>query len=352
MHGFIHEFDQLPRASSLAERRGSIRPDRGARLLLAEPLIGIIRNPRSHRNRGRELELANRLNLLVETPRTREALCHTLIEFARRGIDYLVVDGGDGTVRDVITCGEEVFGDHWPTLVVLPKGKTNALAVDLGLPNVWSLGEALDAVAGGHTIERRPMVVTQQDCQAGTAGDGRVRGFILGAGVFTTASQGVQKAHRRGAFNSFAVGLISAWVVLQGMFAGNANPYRQGTRMSIRLGRQRRPLAHSGRGGTDRRFLTFISTLERFPLGLKPFGPVRPGLKLATIDFPLRRLMSMLPALLAGFHKPWLEEMGAHRADADEIELALEDRFILDGEYFPAGCYVLRQGQPLRFVVP
>ena len=61
-------------------------------------------------------------------------------------IDYLVVDGGDGTVRDVLTCGAGIFGESWPTLIVLPNGKTNALAADLGLPTNWSLSDAMEAI--------------------------------------------------------------------------------------------------------------------------------------------------------------------------------------------------------------
>ena len=55
----------------------------------------------------------------------------------------LVINGGDGTVRDVLTAGLDVFGEHWPALAVLPKGKTNALNVDLGAPAGWSLAMLL-----------------------------------------------------------------------------------------------------------------------------------------------------------------------------------------------------------------
>ena len=140
MHGSRGEFGHLSRvahavgASWRARRRA---PPLGA------PLVGVVRNPRSHRNKGLSPELADCANILVETPRSHDALRATLTGFAARGIDYLAVDGGDGTVRDVLTCGASVFGEAWPTLIVLPKGKTNALAVDLGLPNVWTLAQAM-----------------------------------------------------------------------------------------------------------------------------------------------------------------------------------------------------------------
>ena len=142
MHGTIYEFEALPRfkrtaTGSFSRLSGYVPRGR------AVPLVGIIRNPRSHRNKEQPPELADCSNILTETPANRDALRENLLGFAQRGIDYLVIDGGDGTVRDVLTCGEDIFGETWPALIVLPKGKTNALAVDLGLPNHWSLPEAM-----------------------------------------------------------------------------------------------------------------------------------------------------------------------------------------------------------------
>jgi diacylglycerol kinase (ATP) len=345
MHGSIGEFGHLPRmaqaAASEPMREPRRAPARGA------PLVGIVRNPRSHRNKGHAPELADCANILVETPRSHAALRETLAGYAARGVDYIAVDGGDGTVRDVLTCGAGVFGDEWPTLVVLPKGKTNALAVDLGLPNVWSLREALEAIRGGKSIVRRPLEI------ALPGEDGaQVLGFILGAGVFTLATQAGQQAHRWGAFNSFAVGLTTLWGLLQTLFGGAGNLWRRGTKMRLVCDRSGREIAHSGYGSRDERFVVFASTLERFPLGMRPFGPPRPGLKLALIDAPLRRMLALIPLALTGFHRAFMDRHGFHRIDAEELELELGDRFILDGEYFPAGRYSLRQGPELRFVVP
>ena len=345
MHGSIYEFEQLPAgpAGPLATARaagGRRAPARGA------PLVGIVRNPRSHRNKGHRPELADCANILTETPRTRTALRETLARFAERGVDCIAVDGGDGTVRDVLTCGADIFGDHWPVLVVLPKGKTNALAVDLGLPNVWSLREAMEAIRAGRTVTRRPLTI------ALPGDDGaQVNGFILGAGVFTLSTQAGQQAHRWGAFSSFAVGLTTLWSLLQALFGGAGNPWRRGTPMRLVCDRGRE-VVRSRHGDPVERFVLFASTLERFPLGMHPFGRVRPGLKLAVIDAPVRWMLALIPLMLTGFDKPFLARNGFHRIDADQLDLELGDRFILDGEYFPAGRYRLRQGPELRFVVP
>jgi len=92
----------------------------------AVPQVGVIYNPRSHRNKGQDLASDPAPHVYVSQPGERSQLPAALRRFADRGIDLLVINGGDGTVRDVLTAGCEVFGENWPTVAVLPKGKTNA----------------------------------------------------------------------------------------------------------------------------------------------------------------------------------------------------------------------------------
>jgi len=345
VHGTVYEFDALP---DVAQPTPRVRERRYAPAGRAVPLVGIVRNPRSHRNKGRTPEMADCPNILTETPATRADLVRVLDGFARRGIDYLVVDGGDGTVRDVLTCGADVFGDRWPELIVLPKGKTNALTADLGLPNVWSLAEALAAAKRGRTIRRRPLRVTGAD-----GGAGCIQGFILGVGAFTLGTETGQEAHRHGAFNSFAVALTILWGVLQSLFGRAGNPWRACTPMRLTDRDTGEELPHSGRGSPGERYLAVATTFERFPLGAKPFGGnVGPGIKLGLIDWPVRWLMLLLPAILFGLHGHFLVRNGAIRVTAREVEMEVGGSFILDGEAFPAGRYILGEGPLLNFVVP
>jgi diacylglycerol kinase (ATP) len=346
VYGTIYEFDSLPR---LGRNGPGVTPttSRYVPRGRAVPLVGIVRNPRSHRNKGREAELADCSNILTEAPKSREALRESLQDFAARGIDYLVIDGGDGTVRDVLTCGADIFGDTWPSLIVLPKGKTNALAVDLGLPNRWSLAEALVAARQGGVIQRRPMRISQR------GQEGCAQGFFLGSGVFTIGTEAGQAAHRRGAFNSFAVGLTILWCIIQIVFGRAGNPWRTSTRMRLRDRLSGRELPYRGTGTPDERFLAIATTFENFPLGLRLFGRhVAPGLKLAVLDSPVRWLLMLLPAMLLGFLPRFMQRAGAHRVAADAVDFDIDGAFILDGEAFPAGQYVLEEGTQLTFVVP
>ena len=346
MYGTIYEFESLPRIG----RKGSgvVSPvtryvPRGR----AVPLVGIIRNPRSHRNKGHAPELADCSNILTETPRSREALRENLQDFAQRGIDYLVIDGGDGTVRDVLTCGADIFGETWPELIVLPKGKTNALAVDLGLPNHWSLAEALIAARSGDIVQRRPMRITPAD-QSGCA-----LGFFLGAGAYTLGTEMGQEAHRRGAYNSFAVGLIVAWCVLQALLGRAGNRWRAGTRMRVRDRASGRELPRPGPGAPGERFLAAISTFDKLPLGLRLFGRNPPsGMKITLVDAPVRWLLLSAPLFLLGWLPRFMQRAGLNTRSVGPLEFELDGGFVLDGEVFPAGHYMLEEGPQITFVVP
>ena len=345
MDGTIYEFEHLPRALAMGEQ-GAEAP-RARAPSRTKPLVGVIRNPRSHRNKGNMPELADQPHILTAVPGTRSELASVLADFAARSVDVLAVDGGDGTVRDVLTCGAPIFGESWPPLIVLPKGKTNALAVDLGLPRQWSLPDALQAMQDGRMVERRPIRVNQPD-----GPEGQVMGFILGSGIFTTATQAGQTAHRLGAFNSFAVGVTAAFGVMQALFGIGKSPWRAQSGMRILSGADNQPVGHSGHGEPDSRYAMVFSTLERFPLGMRLFGNVRGTLKYALLDAPLRRVVAMVPFLMAGWDRPFHAGLGVHRGVLDEAILELDDRFILDGEAFPAGRYRLRPGPRLRFIAP
>ncbi len=334
----IASFDNSP----MAGNSGALRAESGY-----APRIGVIYNPRSRRNQGQDLDCTQREGIIVAQPSTRADIAAALADFAAQGIDYLIINGGDGTVRDVLTMGQEVFGGNWPALAVLPKGKTNALNVDLGAPANWSLPGAIAAYGNGRRIVRRPLAIAL--CDARTP---PLLGFIMGAGAFTLGIRAGQDAHQLGFFNSLAVAMTAGWGVLQALFGSDANRWRRGTEMEIALLPDEQKVPHSGHGDPARRSLVFATTLHRMPAGARPFGPARPGLKLVVLDKPLRRLLVSSLAILAGWHPRWLARAGYLQFDAEGFEIDVSDEFILDGEAFAAGRYRVTQGPELTFVAP
>ena len=340
----IYEFGQIPRVDPGVKPRGRARRVRDAG---QAPTVGVIYNPRSHRNLGADFDCGLCPHVHIAQPRARAQLPEALAEFAAKGIDLLVINGGDGTVRDVLTCGQAIFGDDWPAVAVLPKGKTNALTVDLGVPEDWGLQDAIDALDHGSRVYRRPMAVSAVD-EPGK----RVAGFILGAGAFTKATQAGQSAHKLGAFDSMVVAVTGVWALLQSLFATRNNPWRKGARMRIGLGTSDAPMAHSGNGDPEMRQLLFASTLEKLPAGIKPFGALRAGLKLVAVDQISRRTTALVPLVLTGKLRNGLRQRGIHQLAATQFSLSIDDQFILDGEAFPAGDYRIEQGPELAFVAP
>jgi hypothetical protein len=345
----IYEFAKIPRADPAALPSVRTRAIRDAG---QAPTVGVIYNPRSHRNLGADFDCGVCPHVHIAQPRERGQLPIALAEFAEKGIDLLVINGGDGTVRDVLTCGQTIFGDDWPAVAVLPKGKTNALTVDLGIPDDWTLQDAIDALDHGGRTWRRPMAVSSADDNENGAGVSRVAGFILGAGAFTKATQAGQSAHKLGAFNSMVVAITALWALLQSVFASRANPWRKGARMRIGLGAADAPMAHSGHGNPDMRQLLFASTLERLPAGIRPFGSLKNGLKLVAVDQISRRTTALIPLILMDKVGGSLRERGIHQLAATQFSLSIDGQFILDGEAFPAGDYCIEQGPELAFVTP
>jgi hypothetical protein len=321
---------------------GMTAPERGARPA-GGLRAGIISNSRSHRNRTRGAETAvvpaDTPNLLYRGPRTFPALVQTLREFREAGVELLIVDGGDGTVRDVLTCAHGIFEGALPRLAVVPSGKTNALALDLGVPSDWTVQDALEAGATGNVRMRSPVEILRGD-----TAEPELCGFLFGAGAFVRATELAQRTHKAGAFNSFAVGISLFWGVAQTLFGGHANEWRAGERMRLRLD-EADPV-------DETLYILFSSTLERLPLRLKPFGRERPGLKMLTVNAPPVRLARAVPALLRGSEAGWLEKAGYHHHDVGSFTVTLNGGFILDGELYEGGTLTVRQGTPLQFVTP
>lgn len=323
---------------------------------VAPGLVGLIRNPRSRHNLGTAAQVSRRDDVLAASPATRAELRDVLATFAARGIDLLVIDGGDGTIRDVLTCAGDFWGSNWPRIAILPAGKTNALAVDLGVPAGWTFDDALAAASHGRIVHRSALEIApraergQDAARAGRAL--AVRGFLFGGGNFVDATALAQHTHRAGAFNALTVVLATIGAIGSTLFGAAHSKWRRGSRIALRYTDGVAAMHGAGTHTDGNRYVMLASTLERLPAGLKPFGHTRPGMKTLVVDAPTRALALTAPALLSGSEARWIEDRGYHRIDADAVEIDLEAGFILDGETFPGGSYTLRRGVPLRFVAP
>ena len=314
-------------------------PSPAFRFEAGAPRVAIVSNPRSRRNQASALSGNVAPGMLAAAPTTPQHLADTLAAFAAQRIDLLVIDGGDGTVRDVITAADAAFGATLPPIAVLPSGKTNALAFDLGVPLDWSAADARAALASGRSKTRSPVEIVTESGKV-------LRGFLFGAGGFVRATELAQRTHRIGAFGAAAVALSLAGAIAQTMAGGKNNPWRTGDRMRI---------VDLATGEVNERdlYLLLGSTLTRLPLGTRPLGHIEAGLNILAIDAPPRLVPIAAAGILAGMEGKWLQRLGYHhRHAAPAFQLSLSGGFILDGELFPGGTLTVRTGAPIRFITP
>lgn len=299
--------------------------------------VGVVRNPRSHGNRGQAFDAPEGLNWAE--PETPQALLVDMKRFAAAGVDLVVIDGGDGTVREVLSALPEAYGDRPPVLAVLASGKTNVLALDLGAGRDWTLAEVLRraAAAAPSLKSRAPLEVTWVN-------QAPVRGFILGLGAFARATQMSKAVHRMGAYHSLSVALTLAGAALGTLFDTKGSPWRSGIEAAVAVDGAAQP--------AGRRFVLIATALKRLPFGLKPFGPPREGMKVLDVDAPPRGLLAALPVVLAGRGDTWLAARGYRRTSSDQLDLRVDESIVIDGEVFPGGEISVRLGAPLRFLVP
>ncbi len=297
---------------------------------------GVIWNQRSHRNKG-----AGRAPLpddvLDIVPEQESELFAGLRRLAAEGVELVVIDGGDGTVREVLTRLPEAYGGRYPLLAVVPNGKTNALALDLGVPLGASLEDILAAARAGKRPKKRHCLEVLRPGQTLP----ERRGFLFGLGAFVRGTQLAQRNHDRGFFDNAAVGITLAGAARRTLFGGPDEPWRLGETASLSFAGDRRQW-----------FLVLASTYKRFPLGLKPFGEPHEGLKVLSVEAPPRRLVRAVPAILQGRDPRWLAGHGYRRDDLAAFDLSFPGEFVLDGEIFEGGELSLRQGPELEFVIP
>ncbi|HET6971896.1 MAG TPA: diacylglycerol kinase, partial [Phenylobacterium sp.] len=216
-------------------------------------------------------------------------------------------------------------------------GKTNALALDLGVPLGTSFEQMLGAAAADRTKRRTCLEVLRP----GQALPER-RGFLFGTGAFVRATELAQRNHGLGLFDNAAIGVTLAGATVRTLLGGPNDPWRCGEAVKL----------STSSGGLEPMFVVMASTLKRFPLGLRPYGEPREGLKVLSAAAPPKRLLRALSVILRGRDAPWLEAAGYRRHDVEMFALDLPGAFVLDGEIFEGGDLSVRQGPELEFVIP
>ena len=313
-------------------------------------LLSIIHNPASRKNSGRApfdmAALGDRV--MLRRPATHAALDAALAEFAERKIDLLVIDGGDGTIRDVLSAACLHF-ERIPPPALLASGKTNVIAADVG---AWGSGEKAMVALVVRLAAPQEMGGLRHEHRAAmrvAAGEARRLGFVLGVGAFRRAVE----LSKRGVGEGAGALLRTAAVIGRSLLAAIAGPqrteWRAGTPLRVSVGA-------ADAGKETRRFLFLATTLEHFMLGVWPFwGEGEGTLRHLDVEAPPKRLSRALVPALRGRPKPWMEEAGYRSGRASMLRLRLAEPFIFDGEAFEAGpdrVVTIEAGPMIEFLSP
>ena len=260
----------------------------------------------------------------------------------------LAINGGDGTVQAALTelVNGNHFGDRRPPVAVLPNGKTNLIALDLGSGGdvIEALQRLLKLAEGDlqeHLVARELIALTSDGRKEPVIGM-----FLGGAGLADTMLYCRDKIYPLGLPNGLSH-VITAVAVLARQLLGLKTGFLPPSPMPIQVKVPRRE-ALSGRFA-----LLAVTTLEKLLLGSEVRTAGKGRLKLLAID---HRSSSMVRGLFAGItHRLGVKKLsGVHVEEADEISIEGDgSSVILDGEMFEARIgkpILLTPASPLSFV--
>jgi len=259
----------------------------------------------------------------------------------------LVINGGDGTVQAALT--EMYNGNHFgadrPPVAVLPNGKTNLIALDLGAQGDPIV--ALDRLVAMAQGDLAPHLVLRELIALRTDSTSKpVIGMFLGAaGLAETMLYCRYKIYPLGLPNGVSHVLTAIAVMFRLVFRVRASflppdgaPLRFSTRSE----------QHSGRFA-----VLAVTTLEKLLLSNELTGSKRGALKLLAIDErPMSIVRALFASMLGKLERSKLR--GVHLEETDEISIEGDrSNVILDGETFSAEIgrpIRLTPAQPLSFV--
>jgi hypothetical protein len=316
------------------------------------PRIALLSNPKST---GNIAQLSRIRDYCAEHPdifhyevERAEQIGDGLRTIARVRPKILIINGGDGTVQAALT---EIhngghFGEEPPPVAVLPNGKTNLIALDLGAQGDPIIAlERLVALAQSdlspHIVARELIALRCDPTSRPVIGM-----FLGGAGLADTMLYCRNKIYPLGLPNGLSHALTAVALLVRMFLRLQASflpPKPSPMQVSVR-----RDGRISGRFA-----LLAVTTLEKMLLSGQVKGTGTGRLKLLAVEERPVSLLKVFAASLAG--KLGASAMrGVHFEESDEISIEGENaNLILDGEMFSARIgypIVLKPAQPLSFV--
>jgi hypothetical protein len=314
--------------------------------------IGLISNPGSQRNRRglQEIQqaLAGNSDVVHVATEACGELDEVLADFARRGVDLLLINGGDGTVQAVLTrlLEKPAFATP-PYLAILPRGTANTTAADVGLrgKTAAALSHLIAANRHGgiadHVVERPVLRIEN------LAGDAPQRGMMFGGGAIPDAIElWNREVYGRGLKGGFGMGVTLGAILLGSALGRRSNGVLRPHDIGVTL--------DGGSESRTDRLLVLATTLHRLILGSRPFWNYdRQPIRYTSIAYPPEHLLRAAPKVLYGWGRGTLPPETYDSKGARRIELRLDAPVTVDGETFqplPGRPVVITAADHARFV--
>lgn len=331
------------------KKKVAIRPD----LLLSgkTPRIGVIVNPLSGGNlnglgkvRDAIADYSPAFSCDVETP---EDVSSALADFARKKVNLVAVNGGDGTVQAVLTAllHQQPF-ETLPLLSVLQSGTTSMIAGDIGMrgsrvANLQKLFKWVDTGTGEPHVAQRPVLQVQ------TPGDDVRYGMFFGAaGIYEGILYCRRNMHSRGLKGEIGPGLT--FIRLLYDLARKKNGSATAAPITVAID-----------DNPPQQFdcaALLISTLERLLFGFHPFWGRETGpLRYTAVRARPRHLLRALSTIVRGREGRYgTPQNGYFSHNVEQIRLNLSSGFTLDGQLYrtktPEDTVLIQNGGTATFL--
>jgi hypothetical protein len=308
--------------------------------------VALVRNPSSTRN------LRSASGALGPVPaEVRLIDCGTLDELSgglvaahAAGAEVILIDGGDGTVREVLSRLPEIWGAALPRVGILPRGNTNLIAREVGeLGTPDAVAEVLRRLEAGPPLPVRRQALLRLDYPAGE--HPTLRGFMFGWGAYAAGTRIAREEIAARGPGQVTLAVLST---LRRALIGTE---RRALRRGVATG-----LSIDGAPMTEPvRLLGLATTLKRsLVAGMNPFWGEGPGpIRWLDVHAPGHRLAFAAPFLALGRPRRWMTRAGYASGRATRIELSLDTPFIMDGEAFPpsrSGPLTLTASEEIAFI--
>jgi len=301
-----------------------------------QPRLALLINPLSGYNRrhgGVFAARAERAGIECREGRDPDEIAESLRSLARLRPDLLIVNGGDGTVRQVVDeLRRERPFENEPVLALLRGGSTNMIQNDAGLRGRPTralrrlLGRVRDGIPQDRVRACIPLRIRRE-------GDGLERhGFFWSAGALPRVLDAAQAGYAAGGARGAPGELAALAGVLKPLWRGAPEDDERLRPEPMGWGSER-PGEGGGETDWDRseRVFLFVTTLRRLVLGFRAGALEGEPLRWASLR-PRYRRRILLRYLLSGGRLPRASTGGLELGGGASLHLWLEGDWALDGE--------------------